>query len=54
MVVGFERERLTDCAKCMDGKGSACDAVRPMRLKPRNVKRWMFACTQCAMYFGQC
>jgi len=30
--------------------GSACDAVCPMRLKPRNVKRWMFACTQC----GQC
>ena len=50
MVVGFERERLTDCANCLDGNGSACDAVCPMRLKPRNVKRWMFACTQC----GQC
>lgn len=50
MVVGFERERLTDCADCLQGHGSACDAVCPMRLKPRNVKRWMFACTQC----GQC
>lgn len=50
MVVGFERERLTDCAACLNGTGSACDAVCPMRLKPRNVKRWMFACTQC----GQC
>lgn len=50
MVVGFERERLTDCASCLNGQGSACDAVCPMRLKPRNVKRWMFACTQC----GQC
>ena len=50
MVVGFERERLSDCANCLDGHGSACDAVCPMRLKPRNVKRWMFACTQC----GQC
>ena len=50
MVVGFERERLTDCASCLNGRGSACDAVCPMRLKPRNVKRWMFACTQC----GQC
>ena len=50
MVVGFERERLTDCANCLEGHGSACDAVCPMRLKPRNVKRWMFACTQC----GQC
>ena len=50
MVVGFERERLADCASCLKGQGSACDAVCPMRLKPRNVKRWMFACTQC----GQC
>ena len=50
MVVGFERKRLTDCANCLEGHGSACDAVCPMRLKPRNVKRWMFACTQC----GQC
>jgi len=55
MVVGFERQRLTDCADCLSGPGrasagSACDAVCPMRLKPRNLKRWMFACTQC----GQC
>lgn len=50
MVVGFERDRLADCANCLEGRGSACDAVCPMRLKPRNVKRWMFACTQC----GQC
>jgi polyferredoxin len=75
MVVGFERQRLSECANCMQGcgsagnttlarherhasassevaapAGSACDAACPMRLKPRNVKRWMFACTQC----GQC
>ena len=50
MVVGFDRKRLLDCASCLNGHGSACDAVCPMRLKPRNVKRWMFACTQC----GQC
>ena len=50
MVVGFERPRLIDCADCLGGHGPACDAVCPMRLKPRNVKRWMFACTQC----GQC
>ena len=50
MVVGFERKRLKDCANCLEGHGSACDAVCPMRLKPRNIKRWMFACTQC----GQC
>jgi polyferredoxin len=89
MVVGFERERLTDCASCMKGHGkassgcgsapkadtlaatlaaassalpteaaqpygSACDAVCPMRLKPRNVKRWMFACTQCGQCLSAC
>jgi len=50
MVVGFDRERLNSCADCLGGQGSACDAACPMRLKPRNIKRWMFACTQC----GQC
>lgn len=54
MVVGFERQRLTDCASCLDGHGSACDAVCPMRLKPRNVKRWMFACTQCGQCISAC
>jgi len=54
MVVGFERERLTDCASCLNGNGSACDAVCPMRLKPRNVKRWMFACTQCGQCISAC
>lgn len=54
MVVGFDRSRLSDCANCLDGHGSACDAVCPMRLKPRNVKRWMFACTQCAQCVSAC
>ncbi|MBS1140506.1 MAG: iron-sulfur cluster-binding protein [Proteobacteria bacterium] len=86
MVVGFDRKRLTDCASCMKGcgtagnttlartsrhdaensgavsgtlepappSGSACDAVCPMRLKPRNVKRWMFACTQCGQCISAC
>ena len=54
MVVGFARKRLTDCASCLNGHGSACDAVCPMRLKPRNVKRWMFACTQCGQCISAC
>jgi len=54
MVVGFERKRLTDCGGCLNGHGSACDAVCPMRLKPRNVKRWMFACTQCGQCISAC
>lgn len=61
MVVGFDRSRLSDCADCMQGfgtadlpAGSACDAVCPMRLKPRNLKRWMFACTQCGQCLSAC
>ena len=54
MVVGFERKRLKDCANCLEGHGSACDAVCPMRLKPRNIKRWMFACTQCGQCISAC
>ena len=66
MVVAFTRERARDCKTCRnetaDGKeiprasaltalpGNACDAVCPMRLHPRNVKRLMFSCVQC----GQC
>ncbi len=50
MVVGFSRERTAECADCLPDKQSACDAVCPMRLKPRTLKRMMFACTQC----GQC
>lgn len=46
MVVGYQRERAKDCATCP----SFCDHVCPMRLKPRSMKRLMFACTQC----GQC
>ena len=50
MVVGFERERASECATCY----SACDHVCPMRLKPRNVKRMMFTCTQCAQCISAC
>ncbi len=58
LVVGFDRSRLADCASCQGGSkgshGSACDAVCPMRLKPRNLKRWMFACTQCSQCLSAC
>lgn len=66
MVVAFTRERARDCKTCrhetVEGQaipgattlatlsGSACDAVCPMRLRPRNIKRLMFSCVQC----GQC
>lgn len=50
MVVGFERERAADCASCY----SACDHVCPMRLKPRNIKRAMFTCTQCSQCVSAC
>ncbi|MEZ5626046.1 MAG: 4Fe-4S binding protein [Rhodocyclaceae bacterium] len=50
MVVGFERQRGADCNDCY----SACDHVCPMRLKPRNIKRQMFTCTQCAQCVSAC
>lgn len=53
MVIGFDRSRAAECARCFADTGpgyAACEGVCPMRLKPRNIKRLMFACTQC----GQC
>jgi ferredoxin-type protein NapH len=46
LVIGFDRRRAAACAGC----DAACESVCPMRLKPRTIKRHMFACTQC----GQC
>ncbi len=50
MVVAFDRPRARDCRDCTPAPGSACDAVCPMRLRPREIKRRMFSCVQC----GQC
>ncbi|SCY61328.1 4Fe-4S binding protein [Thiohalorhabdus denitrificans] len=50
MVVGFDRARAADCASC----NAACDNACPMRLKPRTIKRHMFACTQCAQCITAC
>jgi ferredoxin-type protein NapH len=50
MVVGFKRERAADCSQCY----SACDHVCPMRLKPRNIKQFMFSCTQCGKCIDAC
>jgi polyferredoxin len=50
LVVGFERARAADCARCH----SACDHACPMRLKPRNLKRAMFTCTQCTQCVSAC
>ena len=54
MVVGFKRDRATDCATCLPDRQSACDAVCPMRLRPRNIKRHMFTCTQCRQCIDAC
>lgn len=54
MVVGFARTRAADCASCLPERQSACDAVCPMRLKPRSLKRHMFTCTQCAQCVDAC
>jgi polyferredoxin len=54
MVVGFARDRASDCASCLPERASACDAVCPMRLRPRNIKRHMFTCTQCRQCIDAC
>ncbi len=50
MVVNFDRQRAAACLDC----NKACDNVCPMRLKPRNIKRKMFACTECAQCISAC
>lgn len=50
MVVGLERSRLVACVRCT----AACDDACPMRLKPRTIKRQMFACTQCGRCIDAC
>jgi len=57
MVVGFQRPRAADCAVCYaaDSMGTAaCEAVCPMRLRPRVPKHQMFTCTQCAQCVASC
>ena len=54
LVVGVDRTRLSECADCLEGEGSACEAVCPMRLKPRSIKRLMFSCTQCSQCVTAC
>ena len=54
LVVGFERERASDCSNCLPDRQSACDAACPMRLRPRNIKRHMFTCTQCRQCVDAC
>ncbi|GAB4346104.1 MAG: hypothetical protein Kow006_04160 [Gammaproteobacteria bacterium] len=50
MVVGFDHTRKESCIDC----NAACDNVCPMRLKPRSIKRKMFACTECGRCIQAC
>jgi polyferredoxin len=57
MVIGFQRRRAGACATCYqaDAMGAAaCEAVCPMRLKPRSTKNSMFTCTQCGQCMAAC
>ena len=44
------REMLELCARTCDACAAECENACPMRLKPRDIKRHMFNCTEC----GQC
>ena len=50
LVVGFDRRRVTVCAGC----DRSCEHACPMRLRPRQLKRRMFACTQCQQCVQAC
>ncbi|MDO8958787.1 MAG: 4Fe-4S binding protein [Rhodocyclaceae bacterium] len=57
MVVGFQRQRAAECAVCYERDrfgDAACEAVCPMRLRPRVPKHQMFTCTQCAQCIAAC
>ncbi|MEY4591349.1 MAG: hypothetical protein RIR18_244 [Pseudomonadota bacterium] len=61
MVVGFDRLRAADCANCRsigekngNANYAACEAECPMRLRPRQAKHKMFACTQCSSCLTAC
>ncbi|GAB4401327.1 MAG: quinol dehydrogenase ferredoxin subunit NapH [Rhodoferax sp.] len=54
LVMAFDRPRARECKTCDAPRGSACEAVCPMRLKPRNIKRLMFSCVQCGRCLQAC
>jgi polyferredoxin len=57
MVVAFDRARAADCRSCRTPaapQGAACDHACPMRLRPRAIKRLMFACVQCGRCLSSC
>ncbi len=50
LVVGFDRSRAAECASC----DASCEHACPMRLKPRQIKRRIFTCTQCRRCVQSC
>ncbi len=50
LVVDFDTARARACAAC----DAACENACPMRLKPRDLKRRMFTCTQCTQCVQAC
>jgi ferredoxin-type protein NapH len=50
MVIAFDRTRAAACASC----DKSCEHACPMRLKPRQIKRKMFSCTQCQQCVQAC
>jgi polyferredoxin len=50
LVVGFDREHASACAGC----DRSCEHACPMRLRPRQIKRKIFTCTQCQQCVQAC
>ncbi len=57
LVMAFDRDRAAEGRGCTTTEapgGAACEAVCPMRLQPRRIKRLMFSCVQCGQCLQQC
>ncbi len=50
MVVGFDRKNAKYCSDC----DASCEHACPMRIKPRQIKRLKFTCTQCQSCVTAC
>lgn len=50
LVVGFDRSRVKECIRC----DKSCEIACPIKLKPRNIKRKMFSCSQCLRCIDAC
>ena len=50
MVVGFDRNHVSECVGC----DKSCEIACPIKLKPRAIKRKIYSCSQCMRCIDAC